>query len=521
MQSRLHDNDDYELVNRESSESEAFDLDSADFQSHGPTSSLHPRKYSSSRLVSFVSCLVPFRIKRLLDRQNRRRKPSKLASRVRCGRSRPSRRCCLALNACLAILAVLLALTALLRPSYTDPPAHYRALRKSIESSNDYGRANPEGQKVFIAASIYDEGGDLLGGEWGDRVLDLIDILGNRNVFLSIYENDAGGESMNAQAQFEKQIQCKHNLNRDPEFSADEVEHITLPDGSNRVKRIAYLAKVRNKALLPLEEKPIVKYDKILFMNDVIFDPIEAAQLLLSTNSDEHGHANYRAACAVDFVNPFKFYDTYATRDFDGYSMGVPFFPWFTTSGTGASREDVLQGRDAVRVKSCWGGMVAFDAKPFQSSDPLRFRASPDLYWDASECCLIHADLMNQKPTKGEDKSVGIYMNPFVRVAYSSRTLGWLHFVRRFERLYAVPHNLINHLVGLPWTNPRRKEIAGAHVKESVWTPDLSLKAGGAFQMQTRTSAGDGFCGRKALQLIKEEQRKGEKNWEAMPVPPD
>lgn len=520
MPSRLRDTDDYELVNRDSSESEGFDPDEADFQSHGPTSLLHSHEYSTSRLTSFVSKLVPFRIKRILNQQQGRHQPGRLVRRVRCGRLRPSRRCFLLFNACLAVLVVVIALNGFFRSSYTNPPAHYRALRETIESSKDYGRANPEGQKIFIAASIYDEGGYLLGGEWGDRVLDLVDILGNRNVFLSIYENDAGSESINAQAHFKKQIQCKHNLYYDHEFSADEVEHITLPDGTRRVKRIAYLAEVRNHALSPLEEKPIVTYDKILFLNDVLFDPIEAAQLLLSTNLDEHGHANYRAACAVDFINPFKFYDTYATRDSDGYSMGVPFFPWFTTSGSGTSRKDVLQGKDAVRVKSCWGGMVAFDAKPFQSSEPLRFRASPDLYWDASECCLIHADLMNHGLTNEEEKPVGIYMNPFVRVAYSSRTLGWLLFVRRFERLYTIPHNVINHVVGLPWANPRRKEIAGAQVKESVWTPDSNLRTGGVFQLQTRISSGDGFCGRKALQLIKEEQRKGEKNWEAMPVPP-
>lgn len=104
---------------------------------------------------------------------------------------------------------------------------------------------------------------------------------------------------------------------------------VTLPDGTERIKRIAYSAEVRNQALQPLEESDIV-YDKILFRDDVLFDPIDAAQLLFSTNVNEHGHgkASYHAACAVDFINPFMFYDTFATRDIEGYSMSVPFFPW-------------------------------------------------------------------------------------------------------------------------------------------------------------------------------------------------
>lgn len=75
--------------------------------------------------------------------------------------------------------------------------------------------------------------------------------------------------------------------------------------------------------------------------------------------------ARYKAVCAVDFVESWKFYDTFATRDAEGYSIGVPVFPWFVNEGEARSRRDVLEGRNAVRVKSCWGGMVAFDGRYF------------------------------------------------------------------------------------------------------------------------------------------------------------
>lgn len=521
MPSRLQDPDEYELVNRDSSDSnEIFDLDDADFQSHGLTNSSYAnQRGSSSSIGAFLSRTTPFRLRRNFFRSSRRQRKSRATSTARRVLPWASRRICLIFQAFLGILVALVLLTSIFRPSYSAPPVHYQNLRERVESSKDYGRANPENEKIFIAASIYDEGGHLLEGAWGEAVLELLDILGNKNVFLSIYENESGEAAEGAKIKFERRVQCQHSLVYDHDFTMDEVPSIKLPDNSERVKRIAYLAEVRNKALLPLKDSPDVKYDKLLYLNDVLFDPVEAAQLLLSTNLDERGRTSYRAACAVDFINPFKFYDTYATRDLEGYSMGVPFFPWFTNSGEGMSRQDVLDGKDAVRVKSCWGGMVAFDAKPFQADKPLRFRATPDTYWDASECCLVHADLLKQGTINEEGDYVGVYMNPFVRVAYGSRTLRWLSVTRRFEKLYAIPHNIINHLVGLPWFNPRRAEVAGTMVEEKVWVPDAGLKAGGSFQLQNRDATGDGFCGIRMLQLIKETPRNGEKNWEKMPLP--
>ena len=523
MLPRLLHPDEYELVRRDSDDSdESFSLDEADFQSHGSTSQSY-LNHQPSRIPQWLSRLVPtWTSSASGSRNHNSRSPRKRSKppRPKCGIHRPSLRVCNVCGASFAVLVALVLITAVFRPSYTRPPAHYRALRDRVLSSEDYGSANPENQKIYIAASVYDEGGHLLGGTWGEAVLELIDILGNRNVYLSIYENTAGEMAQVRQFEFERKIQCQHTLVYEDPPSLDTFNQITLPDGSRRTKRVAYLAEARNKALEPLQELQDKKFDKLLYLNDVIFDPIEAAQLLLSTNMDEHGHTAYRAACAVDFINPFKFYDTYATRDLEGFSMGVPFFPWFTNSGHGSSRADVLAGKDAVRVKSCWGGMVAFDAKPFQENPPLHFRATDDVFWDASECCLIHADLLNKGTFEEDGDYVGVYMNPYVRVAYDNGTLSWLPTIKRIERLLTIPHNLINHLVGLPWLNPRRSDVAGAQVKEKVWMPDENLKSGGTFGEQIRESNGDGYCGVRMLQLIKETPRDGEKNWENMPVPP-
>lgn len=545
MPPRLFQPDEYELVTRTSSEShEDFDLDDADFDSQGLTNAsyIHNRQRKSLRQW------LLFQLKPVLSRRGFRHRYAKHSKGRKIGLRRPSiRRICFLFNVLIGIIFALIAIAAIFRPSYSRPPAHYEILRKRSLQTNENGRANPNNEKVFIAASIYDKGGSLVGGAWGKAILGLLELLGPENVFLSIYESDSGDEAQVAFNGFEDKVQCQHKLVFEDQLPIEDLPKVTLPDGSHRVKRMAYLAEARNRALRPLDEPSNTKYDKLLFLNDVIFDPIDAAQLLLSTNLDGNGRASYRAACAVDFINPFKYYDTFATRDLEGYSMGVPFFPWYSSAGGGHSRQDILDGTDAVRVKSCWGGMVAFDAKYFQNTTstgelskrlhagrdvnrsptrsarstlpPIRFRAEPDLYWDASECCLVQADLLIAGSKKDVTRDYEIYHNPFVRVAYDSRTLWWLKYTRRFERLYTMPHSLINKLIGLPWFNPRRAELEGELVNERVWIADASSEAGGSLQEVTRVATRGGYCGMRTLQVLKESPREGEKNWETLSIP--
>ncbi|KAL9031999.1 MAG: hypothetical protein Q9196_000012 [Gyalolechia fulgens] len=540
--SRLVRPDECNLAEDPPSDSNDYDLNSADFESQGLTasSSLHRRQTSSS--FSVFKNLPTL----LGDAPRRRGFQTRRLTRPRRRTSNRRRACArrrwFFFYSFVGALFILILTTAIFNPSYTRRPSHYDALRRRALTSRDPGRGNPENEKIFIAASIYDQGGKLVNGPWGRALLDLIDLLGNRNVFLSVYANGAGERAKDALFDWKDRVQCPSEIIFERHVSLKEVPSVILPDGSERTKRIAYLAEMRNRALRPLDKPVGVKYDKLLFLNDVIFDPIEVIQLLFLTNADANGKSSYLAACAVDFINPFKFYDTFATRDAEGYSMGVPFFPWFSTAGQGISRKDVLDGKDSVRVKSCWGGIAAFDASYFQanstdeggrppstnhtpagttdSAQPIRFRAGSDLFWEASECCLVHADLQHASQRTLDEDDVGIYINPYVRVAYGTRTLWWLGLTRRFEKLYSVPHNMINRLVGMPRLNPRRTEAGGKEFQERVWVDDKGLVAGGSFQDVSRVAESGGYCGFRTLQLIKDAVRKGEKNWETVSVPP-
>ncbi|OCK77174.1 glycosyltransferase family 69 protein [Lepidopterella palustris CBS 459.81] len=442
-------------------------------------------------------------------------------------------------------LALLVLFVAAFRPSYTHRPAHYTELHERTLRSSKPGRANLYNEKVFIAASIYEKGGFLTGGAWGEAILNLVDLLGPENVYLSVYENDPDTKSKESLESFEKRVNCNSSIVAE-HLSFDTIPRVTLPSGEKRIKRIAFLAEVRNRALIPLESSGII-FDKLLFINDVIFDPVEAVQLLFSTHVGPDGRTQYGAACAVDFINPFKFYDRFATRDLEGNSMGIPFFPWFTDAGSKASRQDVLDQKDAVRVRSCWGGMTAFEAKWFQPSSinrrelakasnesshtvlPLRFRFEEDTFWDSSECCLIHADLQYVRSGLDVFNDSGIYMNPYIRVAYDEQTLGWLALTRRPERLYSFIHNFLDHMAGLPASNPRRKEEPGDMVTETVWKyddPKAALLGNitaeglkGSYHEVNRIAGPGGFCGGRKLLLINEHPQESETKWANIPIP--
>nr|POE59367.1 hypothetical protein CFP56_24636 [Quercus suber] len=456
------------------------------------------------------------------------------------------RRCTLArstqlLSLLLSLVAGLVVICGVFFPSYSNPPARYNILRQQIAlDPTRSGRANLHNETIFIAASLSDPAGRLVAGDWGRAVSRLIDILGPENVHLSIYENDADPEARAALQIFGEGLKCNSSVVEE-KLDHSQLTHVSTSDGQSRLKRIAFLAEVRNRALRPLEDEGSTasqtRFDKLLYVNDVVFDPVDAANLLFSTNVDETtGKTQYHAACALDFIDPIKFYDTFATRDLEGFNIGVPFFPWFTTAGAGASRRDVLAQKDGVRVKSCWGGMVAFEAQWFQSSTsstskmpqesvpPLRFRAENDTFWDASECCLVHADLAMLAPT--DDGESAILMNPYVRVAYSAMTLRWLGFTRRFERLFPPVHLLANWIAARPGHNPRRLEQPGQVVTDRVWGWDAASQAAtsderkvdkealqGTFHDVQRVAAPGGFCGSRVLLYINEAPLDGESKW--------
>ena len=319
------------------------------------------------------------------------------------------------------------------------------------------------------------------------------------------------------------------------------------------------------------------RYDKILFLNDIYFDPLEALQLLFSTNyNPQTQRAEYGAACAVHFTRKAMIYDSFVVRDLEGYELGLMYYPWFTSKGRGESRRDVLAGKDAVRVRSCWGGMAAYDATPFLRNEiaastdtsagaapvaepkdntttttttrtvaetrallpPLRFRHSPELFWESSECCLLNADLA----VRPDVTNTNIYLNPYVRVTSDEETWLWLPFFRRYERGFRWIQYLAS-ILAYPEYNPRRTEEVRKQEQqwsvqprwvfkeevlngERVRAKDLVLPEdrSGRWEMTKEVVKPGGFCGQRRLFVMKQELERSNRdrsasNWETIPLP--
>ncbi|KAL9055079.1 MAG: hypothetical protein Q9162_003749 [Coniocarpon cinnabarinum] len=418
----------------------------------------------------------------------------------------------------------------------------------SMANSSLPGRANVNKEQIFIAANIVNA--HLVRGAWGRSLAQLIEILGPENVFLSIYENDSGPETVEALTALNETLACNRSVVAGAHLDMETMASVPhpIPKLGRAVKRVEYLSHVRNKALAPLDVSNAVEdasadgfraandvvFDRLLFLNDVYFDALDAAHLLFSTRA-ESGTARYEAACALDFDSPLHFYDSLATRDFDGYGVGYGphfrSFPWFGRGDSGQTRDAVLAGSDAVPVRSCWGGMVAFNARWFQpnvTSDPVRFRSTNELYWDASECCLINADIsskfLNENPAARDH---GIFMNPYIRTAYDERTFQWIPLAKHFETAGAFLQDILTRFSVFPYDSERRQEEVGQEVRRRVWTSHRSDalldQAHGQYREQSLIAEPGGFCGIRRMDVMRKDRlaalKKGEKTYDEFMSP--
>ncbi|CAK7208899.1 hypothetical protein SBRCBS47491_000254 [Sporothrix bragantina] len=355
------------------------------------------------------------------------------------------------------------------------------AIRSSVSStakaagSEDTASLIPpkhEYPSVFIV-SVHRNTEEILRSAWNENLLRLVDHLGHDRVYVSAVESGSQDHTKEALMDLQTQLAARgvsHTIDLGTTVweQLDELYAWPEPDtprserpgwiwdgeeGHFALRRIPYLARVRNQAMAPLLTEAARnggqgrRFDRVLWINDVAFDTEDVLTLL-----DTRG-GHYAAACAMDFKTYPHYYDTFALRDADGDKAVSPHWPWFRSAD---ARADVRAGRP-VRVQSCWNGMVAFDAQPFYDTmpatetesspesghtpQPLLFRGVDDslaeYHLEGSECCLIHADNPQSRfsdvPTSssrrrrlGVDvdaeagKDIGVWLNPNVRVAYTA-----------------------------------------------------------------------------------------------------
>ncbi|KAK6530243.1 hypothetical protein TWF694_003607 [Orbilia ellipsospora] len=333
----------------------------------------------------------------------------------------------------------------------------------SYNPTNKVPRVNNIG-RVFIAANHWISA-KVLKPYWINALLMLIQQLGPENVFVSIYENGSWDETPAMLRELDQElgrlgvsrrvlieaITHREQVEEVVKLGDDKPGWVMTSRGKKELRRIPMLAKLRNRLLEPLEEMKHKgeSFDKVVFLNDVVFTAEDVVRLLKTRGG------NYAAACSMDFNKPQYYYDTFALRDSKGREASSQRFPFFAA---GESRDAMMAGLP-VPVKSCWNGMVAFDAAPFlRDYQPLRFRGVEDSlalsHVEGSECCLIHAD--NERGfssmTAGTEKR-GVWLNPKVRVGYNYPAYEYqrVHKYRWPEYLMSIPVRIGTGLLGLPW----------------------------------------------------------------------
>jgi Cryptococcal mannosyltransferase 1. len=144
-------------------------------------------------------------------------------------------------------------------------------------------RERPRRQERIYISSVNWNNEIILRSHWSQAIRELALKLGPDNVYISIYESgsydNTKGALMDLDADLEglgvpRTITLSYVTHED-EINAPPGDEgwIVTPQGSTEVRRIPYLSRARNLSLEPLYElaKQGITFDKILFLNDVVF----------------------------------------------------------------------------------------------------------------------------------------------------------------------------------------------------------------------------------------------------------
>lgn len=148
-----------------------------------------------------------------------------------------------------------------------------------------------------------------------NTLLDVITSLGVSRFHASIYENGSQDSTILQLYVFSKLLDI---LNVGYTIISDQES-----EGQVEGSRINRLAKIRNKALANLFDSPSGTYDRVIFLNDIIFCPSDLLELLFQQevqSADLSCAMDYKELTIKEFEGnyPQMFYDTWIARDMQG-----------------------------------------------------------------------------------------------------------------------------------------------------------------------------------------------------------
>lgn len=137
-------------------------------------------------------------------------------------------------------------------------------------------------ERIYIA-SLHWNNGKILKDHWSNAVLELTKVFKPENVFVSVYESGSWDNTKDELRGLRDELQRRgvpHKVDLSDVTHQNEMDNeakgegwIETRKGKKELRRIPYLANLRNKSLQDLFtlQKKGIHFDKILFLNDVVF----------------------------------------------------------------------------------------------------------------------------------------------------------------------------------------------------------------------------------------------------------
>lgn len=169
--------------------------------------------------------------------------------------------------------------------------AHFRASPSDpLQSRNNQGYTpsktkSTTQERIFIASTHWNNE-IVLRSHWNTAILNLVQSLGAENVYVSVVESGSYDNTKGALIELDYYLaqlginrtislsEASHldAISREPE--EQEEGWVDTPRGRRELRRIPFLSRERNESLKPLAGLKTefgLKFDKILFLNDVVF----------------------------------------------------------------------------------------------------------------------------------------------------------------------------------------------------------------------------------------------------------
>lgn len=155
--------------------------------------------------------------------------------------------------------------------------------RRLRETERIIPKSRPQKRERIYIASVNWNNELILRSHWNKALLELVSKLGPENVFISIYESGSYDNTKGALRELDWQLErmrVPRNITLSPVTHEDEMAApawgdgwIQVPGGKKELRRVPYLARIRNLSLLPLQDlaRKGITFDKVLFLNDVVF----------------------------------------------------------------------------------------------------------------------------------------------------------------------------------------------------------------------------------------------------------